>query len=106
MENRESGLGGVAAESPRAARRVRRRAKAGAGVKFSFYLHLAFYIAVNLLLVFINLITTPLLWWCLWPIAGWGFALLIHAMVAFSIPDLFGLCRRLYQQELQRQMRK
>ena len=106
MENKESGSGAIAAENPRVPRGVRIRARAVAGVKFSFYVHLAVYITVNLLLVFINLMTTPLLWWCLWVIAGWGFALLIHAVVAFSFPDLFRLVQRMYQKELQRQWGK
>ena len=106
MENEQSGSSETAAGNLRVPRRVKIRAWAGARVKFSFYIHLAAYVVVNLLLVCINLITTPLLWWCLWPIAGWGFALLIHAVVAFSIPDLFGIGHRMYQKELQRQLEK
>jgi len=94
------------AANRRAPRSVRLRAKAGANLKFSFYIHLAVYGAVNLLLAFINLITTPLIWWCLLPILGWGFGLLIHAVVAFSLPDLFGLRHRMYQAELERQWGK
>jgi len=106
MENEQIGSSETAAENLRVPRRVKLRARAGAGIKFAFYVHLAAYVAVNFLLVCINLITTPLVWWCLWPIAGWGFALLIHAVVAFSLPDLFGIGHRMYEKELQRQLGK
>ena len=105
MENEKS-LSSGGAENPRLPRGARRRARAGAGAKLGFYIHLAFYVGVNLLLLFINMVTTPLLWWSLWAVMGWGFALLIHALVSFSLPDLFSARRRLYRQELAREAEK
>jgi len=87
-------------------RRAKIRARAGAEAKFAFYIHLAAYLTVNLLLILINAFTTPLFWWSLWSVMGWGFALLIHALVSFLLPDLFGIRRRMYQKELARQAGK
>ena len=95
-----------APETMRVSRRAQIRAKAGAEAKFAFYIHLAAYVTVNLLLVFINAMTTPLFWWVQWSLMGWGFALLIHALVSFFLPDLFGLRRRMYKKELARQVGK
>lgn len=83
-------------------RETKFRARAGSGAKFSFYIHLAFYIGVNLLLLAINMMTTPNYWWALWSIVGWGFALLIHAVVSFAITDMWGMRRRMYEKELDR----
>jgi hypothetical protein len=85
-------------------RRIKARARAGAGAKFAFYIHLAAYLTVNALLLLINAFTTPLLWWSLWVVLGWGFGLLIHALVSFLLPDLFGIKYRMYRKELARQI--
>jgi len=95
-----------APKTKRASWRDRIRARAGAEAKFAFYIHLAAYVTVNLLLIFINAMTTPLFWWVQWSLMGWGFALLIHALVSFLLPDLFGLRRRMYKKELARQVKK
>ena len=106
METEKNPSPESAADPMRVSRRARIRARAGAESKFAFYIHLAAYVAVNLLLVFINAMTTPLFWWVQWSLMGWGFALLIHALVAFSLPDLFGVRRRMYKKELARQVDK
>jgi Na+-driven multidrug efflux pump len=95
-----------APETTRASIGDRIRARAGAEAKFAFYIHLAAYVIVNILLIFINAMTTPLFWWVQWSIMGWGFALLIHALVSFLLPDLLGLRRRMYKKELARQLKK
>jgi len=48
-----------------------------------FYLHLIKYIAVNLGLLAINLLTPHQHLWVLWVIGGWGIGLAIHAFRAF-----------------------
>jgi hypothetical protein len=50
-----------------------------------FLIHLIVYVAVNTLLVAINLINTPERWWFYWPLIGWGMGLIAHgAAVYFS----------------------
>ncbi len=47
-----------------------------------FYAHLASYIAVNIFLVFIDIMSGGP-WWVQWPILGWGIGLVIHAAIVF-----------------------
>ena len=48
-----------------------------------FYTHLSVYLAVNAGLLVINLIASPGRLWVVWPLAGWGIGLLIHAAGVF-----------------------
>ena len=49
---------------------------AGAGRRLfddrGFVIHCAAYLAVNALLIVINLVTTPATYWFYWPLLGWG----------------------------------
>ena len=60
---------------------ARQRAKAKTG----FYIHLIVYIIVNILLVSIWYFTsgTSEFPWFVFPLVGWGIALVIHAVTAF-----------------------
>jgi hypothetical protein len=49
-----------------------------------FVVHAFTYVAVILLLLFINITTTPNLWWSLWVVLGWGAGLAFHAWCAFG----------------------
>lgn len=81
----------------------RRRARIAAEARFSVLIHFIAYAGVNALLALINLITFAGTWWVLWPLFGWGFGLFIHALVAFTLPGVSGIRRRMYEQELARQ---
>lgn len=48
-----------------------------------FYTHLSVYLAVNAGLLVINLVSSPGRLWAVWPLAGWGIGLLIHAAGVF-----------------------
>ncbi len=54
-----------------------------AGQRLGFRLHLIPYIAVSLLLVVINLTTTPRIFWSLYPILGWGMGVAMHGTYVF-----------------------
>jgi hypothetical protein len=45
-----------------------------------FYIHLAVYLVVNLGLFIINRMTSPGTNWFLWPLLGWGVALVLHGL--------------------------
>ena len=60
---------------------LRRIARRRAGAKLGLYIHAGVYIAVNAFLAAVQLQTTPQLHWNLWPLAGWGLGLAIHATV-------------------------
>ena len=55
-----------------------------------FYSHLAVYLAVNAGLLVINLFSTPDRLWVMWPLAGWGIALLIHGAGVYLRGSVFG----------------
>ena len=56
-----------------------------------FYIHSAQYVVVNILLVAINLFTSPHYFWAIFPILGWGLGLLFHGLRVFDrIPLLTG----------------
>ena len=59
------------------------RAKKKVEAKIAFYLHLAVYIVVNLLLIIINLATSTGYLWFKWPLLGWGIAIGFHALMTF-----------------------
>jgi hypothetical protein len=43
-----------------------------------FRINLAAYVGVNLLLLVINLLTTPDHLWFYWPLVGWGIGIVAH----------------------------
>jgi len=45
-----------------------------------FYSHLAIYLAVNLCLFILNMVTSREHLWFYWPLIGWGIGVLIHAV--------------------------
>lgn len=55
-----------------------------------FYLHVIKYIAINLILLVINLLTPHQHLWVLWVIGGWGIGLAIHAFRIFRPVAILG----------------
>jgi hypothetical protein len=51
--------------------------------KSGFLIHLFVYLAVNALLIVVNLLYSPGYYWFLFPLVGWGVALAAHAYAAF-----------------------
>ncbi len=66
-------------EDQEAYQRARRRVEA----KIGFYIHLAVYVGVNILLVIVNLLTSPQYLWFIWPLIGWGIGVFFHGMSIF-----------------------
>ncbi|MCI5074169.1 2TM domain-containing protein [Oricola sp.] len=60
------------------------RARGRAEAKFGFYKHLAVYAVVCVLLLVINFLTEPGSYWVIWPVLGWGVAIIIHAVTVFG----------------------
>jgi hypothetical protein len=48
-----------------------------------FAVHLFIYVATCLLLLAVNLIVTPQVWWFYWPMLGWGAGVAVHGWCAF-----------------------
>jgi hypothetical protein len=68
--------------------------------RLALYIHLAIYVAVNLLLLLINLLTSPGYLWFLWPLLGWGLGIAIHALATTLIPEVLSLRQRMIEKEL------
>jgi len=60
------------------------RAKKRVETLKGFYVHLGVYVTVNLLLFLINMIVSPDLLWFIWPLMGWGIAIVLHAFRVFG----------------------
>ena len=54
-----------------------------------FYSHLASYIVVMIVIVYINLKYTPEILWFTWSMLGWGIGLCFHAMKVFNFFAFF-----------------
>ncbi len=72
-----------------------------------FYTHLSVYLAVNVGLLVINLISSPGRLWVVWPLAGWGIAILIHGASVFLGGQFLGTEweRRKVEELVERQRR-
>ena len=62
-----------------------------------FQIHLAAYVAVNLLLIVINLLTTPTVLWFFWPLAGWGIGILAHGAAVYYTTGRYSLTSRIVE---------
>ncbi len=78
--------------------KARRRALA----KYGFFVHAAVYAAVMVLLVVINLVTSPGAIWFIWPLIGWGFAVALHGLRVFLLSDRNAIVDALAERELRR----
>lgn len=76
------------------------RARARAEAKYGFIVHASIFLAVNLLLLIINLFTSPGRLWFIWPMIGWGIAVALHAARAFLIADKTSIMDTLTEREL------
>lgn len=54
-----------------------------------FYEHLIVFILVTIILIVINLMTSPEYLWFLWCIMGWGVGLVFHGLKVFAISPFF-----------------
>ena len=59
------------------------KAKKRVEEKLGFFSHLAVYIVVNAILLFINLTQSRGEYWFFWPLLGWGIGVFFHGMGTF-----------------------
>lgn len=79
-----------------------REARSRAEAKYQFFVHAMVYVAVIGLLVLINLINWQGVFWSIWPMLGWGVAVLLHAGRVFLFPNRASMIDALTEQELSR----
>ena len=80
------------------------RAKKRVEAKMGFYIHLAVYVGVNLLLILINLSRSPQYLWFKWPLLGWGVGVLFHGLSIFVFTS--GRFRAAKEKMIEKEMRK
>lgn len=66
------------------------------------YIHASIYVAVILLLVFIDVLSSPGTIWFHWPMLGWGLAVAIHALAVFIFPRHFAVTEKMIEKEMRR----
>jgi hypothetical protein len=89
-------------ESQEAYEKAKRRVEA----KIGFYIHLAVYVGVNLLLLIINLTTSPRHLWFQWPLMGWGIGLLFHGIGISFYSRGRALKEKMIQRELGKEVNR
>lgn len=78
------------------------RAKERAEAKFGFYVHLAIYIAVSIVLAIVNLSTPTEYLWFKWPLIGWGIGVFFHALGVFTLSGRKAVTARMIEREIKR----
>lgn len=66
-----------------------RKAKERVEAKMGFFVHLAAYVIVNLVLYYINTTTSPGYSWHIWPLLGWGIGVVFHGAGVFIFSGRF-----------------
>jgi hypothetical protein len=89
-------------ENEESYQRARKRVEA----KIGFYIHLSAYVGVNILLLIINLVTTPGHLWFKWPLIGWGFGVFFHGLGVFALFKGFSFKERMIEKEMERESRR
>ncbi len=79
------------------------RAKKRVEAKIGFYVHLAVYVVVNVLLTFINLSTSRQYLWFQWPLIGWGIGLFFHGLGVFVFSGRSSVKEKMIQREMEKQ---
>lgn len=70
--------------------------------KYGFYRHLALYLVINAFLVLINIATGAETNWAIWPMLGWGIAVVIHGLSVFVFTGRNKIIDRMTEREMQR----
>ncbi len=79
------------------------KAKKRVEAKIGFYIHLAVYVGVNILLIAINLLTSTQTLWFKWPLVGWGIGVFFHALGVFAFTGRSSIKARMIQKEMHKE---
>jgi hypothetical protein len=71
-------------ERERIEHRIRGKAKSRVRKKLGFYWHFLVFVLANAAMIAINLEHSPDYHWFVWPLAGWGAALVLHGFATFQ----------------------
>jgi 2TM domain len=81
-------------------------AKKKVEARIGFYLHLAAYVVVNILLIIINLSTSTQYLWFKWPLIGWGIGVFFHALGTFVFSGGSVIKERMIEREMKKEALK
>jgi hypothetical protein len=70
--------------------------------KIGLWIHLVVYVAVNTLLMVINLFTSVDYLWFWWPLLGWGVGLLFHALLVMFFSRGLSIRQRMIEKEMRK----
>jgi len=87
-------------------RELYERAKKKVEARIGFYIHLVVYLAVNTLLIIINLNTSPEYYWFKWPLLGWGIGLLFHGLGVYASSIGSSVKERMIQKQIKKESSK
>jgi hypothetical protein len=93
----------TAEERRRIEQSIRTKAVSRVRKKLGLYWHAAVFAMANAAMIAINLAYSPNTLWFVWPLAGWGVALLLHAFATFQGG---GMSEAMIEAEVQREMAK
>lgn len=82
------------------------KAKKRVEAKIGFYIHLAVYLGVNILLIIINLTTSTQHLWFKWPLIGWGIGVFFHALGVFAFTEGSSIKKRMIEKEMKKEALK
>ena len=82
------------------------KAKKRVEAKIGFYIHLAVYVGVNILLVAVNLLTSSQYLWFKWPLIGWGIGVFFHALGVFVFSGGSAIKEQMIQKEMKKEALK
>lgn len=69
--------------------------------KIGFYIHLAVFVGVNILLIVINLLSSPDYLWFKWPLMGWGIGLFFHCLGVFTSSKVASMKEHMIYKEME-----
>lgn len=82
------------------------KAKKRVEAKIGFYIHLAAYVVVNILLIISNLLTSTQELWFRWPLIGWGIGIFFHALGVFAFTERSSIKERMIEKEMKKEALK
>lgn len=71
--------------------------------KLGFYKHLSAYILINSVLILINLLNSPQIWWVQWVLLGWGIGIFFHGFQVLGNANNLQLEQHMIAKELEKQ---
>ncbi len=80
---------------------IRHTARHRARVKIGFMYHFIVFVMVNAAMYAINMNYSPKTLWYVWPLCGWGVALVMHAFATFQGT---GMAEDMVEAEIQREL--